>query len=623
MEDNELIHETPSHTPNFRTELARQLAELMPEVVADGKIDTAKLKELLAEDVADETERFGLFWPGKRRAMRAAQEPTTATLRPDKANSKDWDTTHNVFIEGDNLEVLKILQKHYHNKIKLIYIDPPYNTGKDFVYPDNYREGLGNYLKWTRQVTEGGHRVSTNSDSEGRYHSNWLNMMYPRLKLARNLLADDGVIFISIDDTEVSNLKRLCDEVFGEGNFMATIVWQKRTSPDMRTVVSQAHEYILLYARRKESAQPSFRKLELSEEQRSRFRNPDDDPRGPWVSSDFTAQGFGPNQMYRITTPAGVSYEPPAGRCWINVESVYLEQLAEGRFWFGADGASVPRRKTYLAESEGAVPWTWWTNKDVGHSQEAKKEVNSLFGAAEVFSTPKPLRLIKRMIQIATDSDSIILDFFAGSSTTAHAVMASNALDGGTRAFIEVQLPEPTPEGSEARKAGFATVADIARKRIEVAGEELQEESGLYGQQLDTGFRAFKLADTNMAKWNLSSSTDRTALEEHLFSLRDSAKDDATPDDLLTELLLKQGHSLTERITTTEIAGLDTRVVGDNLVLAYLDEAVKPTLDQLRALVAEGPAKIIVLEDAFHGDDELKTNLAQLCESKGIELWTA
>ncbi len=623
MEDNELIHETPSHTPNFRTELARQLAELMPEVVADGKIDTAKLKELLAEDVADETERFGLFWPGKRRAMRAAQEPTTATLRPDKANSKDWDTTQNVFIEGDNLEVLKILQKHYHNKIKLIYIDPPYNTGKDFVYPDNYREGLQTYLEWTRQVSDERMRIATNTESQGRYHSNWLSMMLPRLKLARNLLSDDGVIFVSIDDTEFSNLKRLCDEVFGEDNLLAIVVWQKRTSPDMRTAFSQAHEYILLYSRMKEHAERSMRKLELTDEQKARFRNPDNDPRGPWVSSDFTAQGYRPNQMYTITTPGGTTYDPPAGRCWKNVESVFKAQVADGRFWFGADGNSVPRRKTYLAESNGTVPWTWWSNKDVGHSQEAKQEINNLFGAAEVFSTPKPLRLVGRMIQLATHADSIVLDFFAGSSTTAHAVMAANALDGGKRAFIEVQLPEPTPEGSEARKAGFATVADIARKRIELAGDQLRKETGLVGQQLDFGYRAFKLADTNLAKWNVSSSTDRTALEEHLFSLRDSAKDDATPDDLLTELLLKQGHSLTERITTTEIAGLDTRVVGDNLVLAYLDEAVKPTLDQLRALVAEGPAKIIVLEDAFQGDDELKTNLAQLCESKGVELWTA
>jgi adenine-specific DNA-methyltransferase len=614
MEDNELIHETPSHTPNFRTELARQLAELMPEVVADGKIDTAKLKELLAEDVADETERFGLFWPGKRRAMRAAQEPTTATLRPDKANSKDWDTTQNVFIEGDNLEVLKILQKHYHNRIKMIYIDPPYNTGSDFVYQDNFKEGVDAYLEWTRQVNNDGYEVSTNRERDGRYHTNWLNMMLPRLKLARNLLADDGAIFISIDDHEVAQLRKLCDEVFGESNFVASIVWKRKRGRDNSARwFSKAHEYALLYARNINLFDTNY--LELDEGTKLAYKNPDQDTRGVWRMLACWARGTQGGVSYEYTSQSGQYFSK---RLWLFSKESLARLDAEDKLVIRGDNIY---RKLFLSENKGKIPETLWDN--VSNAANAADEIKRLFDDRIVFDTSKPVPYISEMIKIATGREDIILDFFAGSSTTAQAVMQINSEDGGKRKFIMVQLPEPTPDGSEARKGGFSTIADISRKRIQLAGESVRQNAGLAGQDLDIGFRAFRLSETCFAKWQMSSDINPADLEEHLFSIRDSAKDDATPDDLLTELLLKQGHSLTERITTTEIAGLDTRVVGDNLVLAYLDEAVKPTLDQLRALVAEGPAKIIVLEDAFHGDDELKTNLAQLCESKGIELWTA
>ena len=606
--------------------LARQLAELAPEVVADGKLDIEKLRELLADDVAEGNERFGLFWPGKQRALRAAQAPTTATLKPDVARSREWDTTQNVFIEGDNLEVLKILQRHYHNRIKLIYIDPPYNTGKDFVYPDNYREGLDTYLEWTRQVNEGGGKVSSNPETAGRYHSNWLNMMYPRLKLARNLLADDGVIFISIDDSEQDNLKKLCNEIFGEGNFMACVSWQKTYSPaNDKQGIDAMHDYVLVYAK---SGISRVNLLPRTTKQDEAYKNPDNDPRGVWKAVDATRAEHRDYAFYPITTPSGKEVWPARGRSWVFTRDELPSLLAEGRLWFGKDGGSKPSKKLFLTDvKQGVVPTTWWTHEDAGHNDEAKKELKGLFPARLPFDTPKPTRLIRRIMQIATTTgdNGVVLDFFAGSSTTAHAVMQLNAEDGGNRRFIMVQLPEPTPEDSEARKAGFATIADISRKRIELAGEKIRAEA--VGKVVDVGFRAYTLADTNFSKWRVSSDIAPDKLGQHLLDLRDSANADASADDLLTELLLKLGHSLSERIATQSIAGLEVRVIADDggkpCLLAYLDERAKPTLEQLRALVDAAPARLIVLEDVFRGDDVLKTNLSQYARSKEVELWTA
>lgn len=617
--DEPLIHETPGSTPDFKTKLAAQLAALMPEVVADGKIDVVKLRELLGEDVGSDTERFGLFWPGKKRALRAAQEPTTATLRPDKANSKDWDTTQNVFIEGDNLEVLKILQKHYHNKIKLIYIDPPYNTGKDFVYPDNYKEGLETYLEWTRQVNEEGKKVSTNSESEGRYHSNWLNMMYPRLKLARNLLTDDGVIFVSIDDNEVGQLKRLLDEVFGESNFVGQFVWVTKNAArgvPPRTMLMSNHEYVLAYGRNIDNVK--FKGLDRDEED---FSNPDNDPRGLWRSESMKATGS-QNNYFTIT-------EPSTGRefyaNWAFSEASVLRMIEDGLVLFPSASDGTPRQKkfidSYLNERKAFVTSLGWYS-----TENSTKALMALFDGKKVFEFPKPVELIQFFVEQTTSND-IILDFFAGSGSTAHAVMMANASDGGRRRFIQVQLPEPTADDSEARSAGFSTISSLARTRIDRAGNKIVADNPkrltINGGDADVGFRSFLLADTNFSKWSLSSDTQRSVLEQHLFSLRESSTDSVTPDDLLIELLLKQGYSLTEKITESTVSGLEVRIVGDNLLIAYLTESVKPTLEQLRALVDQDPQRIIMLEDAFHGDDELKTNLAQLCKSKGIELWTA
>ncbi len=619
----------PSASPDFRTELAAQLAELVPEAIADGKIDARKLAELLGEDAADESERFGLFWPGKKRALRAAQAPTSATLKPDLAHSKDWDTTQNVFIEGDNLEVLKILQRHYHNKVKLIYIDPPYNTGKDFVYPDNFTEGLDTYLEWTRQVNEEGQKVSTNSESEGRFHSNWLNMMYPRLKLARNLLTDDGVIFVSIDDNEVANLRRVCDEVFGEANFIGQWNWFKSaTPPNLSKKIKKNVEYVLAYERARSNKQyKGVRKFSASDDPITKPQNSAKELRFPAGKLEIGL----PNQVFQpgIYGTDKYPYElldtldvlDGKNRNDVRFKSKFtwtqpkldMELSLETKMRISSDRLVISYKKKDYGEEvpPNLIDWT----VGVGTTESAGTKLTALMGGADVFDYPKPVELISYLTNFCISNGDIVLDFFAGSSTTAHAVMQLNAEDEGNRRFIMVQLPEPTSEDSQARKSGFATIADISRKRIELAGERIGKG--------DTGFRAYKLTDTNFAKWRVTSDVTPTQLEQHLLDLRDSADDAASQDDLLTELLLKLGHSLTETITTKTIKGLEVREVGDNRVLAYVDETTKPTLEQLRALVDAAPGKLILLEDAFHGDDELKTNLAQYAKTQGIELRTA
>lgn len=662
---NDDIYETPSTTPNFQTELAAQLAELVPEAIADGKIDVVKLQELLAADATDANERFGLFWPGKKRALRAAQEPTTATLRPDPANSKDWDTTKNIFIEGDNLEVLKILQKHYHNKVKLIYIDPPYNTGNDFVYPDNYKEGLDTYLEWTRQVNEEGKKVSTNADTEGRYHSNWLNMMYPRLKTARNLLTDDGAIFISIDDAEMENLKRVAHEVFGETNFVGAMIWAAGKKNDSK-LISASHEYILVYARnitrviekvgswrtRKEGLDAIYaeyarlRKIHSADsaavEQglRAWYRSlPSDEPakrhkhysavdaRGVYFPSDLSKNSPTSRSKYDVFHPVTGKAVSMPEHGWRYAPEQMDVLLAEDRIRFGPDETTRPTYKRYLTDAEDEIPYSVFYVDGRGASGRLK----SLMGSA-VFENPKDEITLQKIVEFASTGDDIVLDFFAGSGSTAHAVMLQNLKDGNSRRFIAVQLPEPTPEGSKARKSGFDTIAAIARRRIALAGDRIATANApgldLRDAPLDTGYRAYSLADTSFAKWRVTSDVDANALEQHLLDLRESSSaDDATPDDLLTEILLKQGYSLTEKIAPVEIDGLELRAVydsdGDFGVLAYLDEHTKPSLEQLRNVVGAGPARMIILEDAFQGDDELKTNLVQLAKSKSVELWTA
>lgn len=590
--DSQGIYETPSSTPSFKTELAAQLSELIPEAIADGKVDVEKLKELLGDDAGDDRERFGLFWPGKKRALRAAQEPTTATLKPDFENSKDWDTTKNIFIEGDNLEVLKILQKHYHGKIKLIYIDPPYNTGKDFVYPDNYKEGLETYLEWTKQVNEEGKKVSTNSESEGRYHSNWLNMMYPRLKLARNLLSKDGVIVLHIDEHEYANLEKMLNEIFGEGCNLGSIVWDKRNPKGDATGVAQQHETIMLFCRSREAFKQAgdFTRPKanaqmmieaaakfvaatggVSDVSRKHYREwlkkQNDLSGGEAAYSQIDDEGnvYRPVSMawpnkkkapddyfVPLIHPVTGKVCPVPERGWRNPSSTMNELLDAGQILFGRDETTQPTRKYLLSDNmyENVASVLYYAGSD-----------DALLAEMSIpFDTPKPVEVAQRLIQSVTRGNDIVLDFFAGSGTTAHAVMSLNARDGGRRRWIVVQLPEPTPADSDARAKGFDSIAAIAHKRIEATGERVRTD--LLGRPVDVGFRSFKLTDTNFSKWRVVSDTDATALEQHLWNLKDSAVDSATDDALLTEILLKQGYSLTEQIGDTEISGLKLKTVG-------------------------------------------------------------
>lgn len=617
------IFETPSSSPNFQTELAEKLAELVPEAVADGKIDVLKLQELLAQDAAEASERFGLFWPGKQRALRVAQIPTTATLRPVPEKSKEWDTTKNVFIEGDNLEVLKILQKHYHSKIKMIYIDPPYNTGKDFVYPDNFKEGLANYLEWTNQVNENGMKISSNSETDGRYHSNWLNMMYPRLKLARNLLSSDGLIFISIDDNEATALRKLCDEIFGESNFVGQFIWRKGgTGKNDSQFAVVEHEYILCFAR---NYSESFFKFDPKGTVTTSYSLEDDLGKYSLVRLDMQNLGYQQSLDFPITGPDGTEYRvehknpnsPQARWRWSNttVADRYSELVfKEGRVY----------TKNY--SKDGAKVRSLWTDERFGVTRTGKADAEKALGVSGVFDFPKPVSLIEHIISISTGEDDLVLDFFAGSGTTAEAVMKANQGDGGKRNFILVQLPEPTPEESIARAEGFATIAEISLARVKGAMLDQNPEASETLVSLspqDKGVRVFSLTASNFEAWNVSSSVEATALEQHLFDLRDSALNEAQEQDLLTEILIKQGYSLTESIQRVTAGGLELLSVGGGLLLAYLDENVKPRLDAMLEVVAREPSKLIILEDSFQGDDELKTNLTQLCKSKNIELWTA
>lgn len=653
------IHEVQSHTPDFRTELAEELARIAPEAVADGKIDVEKLRELLDEDAAnDGRERFGLMWPGKSRALEAAQASTTATLVPDREASKDWDTSQNLFIEGDNLEVLKILQKHYHGKIKLIYIDPPYNTGGDFIYPDNYKEGLKTYLQWTKQVSEDGQKLSSNPETAGRYHSNWLNMMYPRLKLARNLLKEDGVLLVHIDEHEFSHLEQLVSDIFGRRNYLGAIVWDKRNPKGDSRGISQQHEYIVLAAKdavvleeQGGIMRPKKRATDIlmaaskivaanggvSEKTRAEFKSwiggqdlsggeaaynllDEDGDVYRTVSMAWPNRKRAPEEYFQpLVHPVSGEECPVPARGWRNPPDTMRRLLAENRIVFGQDHTTQPTRKYLLRENlfERVPSLLYFGGNDDARLRELGVD----------FPNPKPVELISSLVESFAGGEDLILDFFAGSCSTAHAVMMLNARDGNSRRFIQVQLPEPVQPYSEPLSDLFESISSLGIERIRRAGEKVKEELAerlsTRETPLDIGFRTYKLADTSFVKWRETSGTDQNALEERLAGLRGSADDDATPEMLLTELLLKQGYSLTESISEIEIAGLKVWSVAEGAMLAIMDEHVKPSLAQLRAVVESGPVRLVILEDVFAGDDELKTNLVQHAKTHGVELWSA
>ena len=626
--ENQNLNQLPSTSPNFRTDLAKKLEELVPEAIADGRVDVVRLKELLAEDADEPNERFGLFWPGKKQALRAAQDPTTATLRPAKDESKDWDTTNNIFIEGDNLEVLKVLQKQYHNSIKMIYIDPPYNTGKDFVYPDNFKEGLQNYLEFSQQVDEGNKKISTNTETAGRYHSNWLNMMYPRLKLARNLLTDDGVIFISIDDAEQANLKKICDEIFGEGNFLGSIAWRRFNSQANIGMFAKVKDYILIYARN--ITLVDFGRIPLTETAKKEYQYKDEHgiyARRPCIHS---VRG---RYVYDIKLPNG----KVLSENWMITKEVFEDEDRRGLIHWPQNGGN-PMRKIYLQDAmkAGQIANDFW-GSEFGNNKNATEEIKNLFDGKRVFDFPKPSKLLKNIIGLGSatklSNDDVVLDFFSGSATTAHAVMQLNAEDGGNRKYIMVQLPEPTDEKSEAFKAGYKKISDIARERINRAGEKIKvdfaDKLAERETPLDVGYRTYKLADTNFTKWQSAPTGDLTELQARLDLMRESSNDNASEEDLLVEVLLKMGLPLTTRTQTVDVDGLHVYQVvaeGDSTEgqpVLYLNEHAKPTLEQLRAIITDlTPSKFVILDDAFQGDNQLKTNLVQTCKSYDVELWT-
>lgn len=586
-------------------------------------IDFDVLKQLLGENVDEKEERYGLNWHGKRQARQLALTPSRGTLRPCKDESVDWDNTKNLMIEGDNLEVLKLLQKSYTGKVKLIYIDPPYNTGKDFVYPDNFQDNMKNYLEITGQ-TEDGARLSTNTETSGRYHTDWLNMIYPRLKLARNLLKEDGVIFISIDDAEVDNLKKVCSEIFGEENFVANIVWQKKYSPQNdATYFSDMHDHILVYAKQRKNSKNDSNGwnidfLPRSDEQNAAYKNPDNDPRGVWKSVDLSVKTYSKANDYSITTPSGRIVTPPASRCWQVSEKRFAELCKENKIWFGENGNNVPSIKRFLTEvQDGVVPTTWWSYKECGHNQEAKQELKKLMeGESVFFDTPKPLRLLDRILHLATtnDKNSIILDFFAGSGTTAHATLNKNIADSGSRRYIAVQLPEKIDDEK------YHTISELTKERLRRAGKKVREDNPEW--KGDVGFRVFKLDTSNIRPWEATAET----LSEQIDAYVSPILEGRSEEDLLTELMLKRGIDLSVNIETRQFDGLTVSCVdGGKLFTCFtrqipassVEELTKGIIDWHKSLKAGKDTVCYFLDDAFE-NNVAKTNLCAILEQHGL-----
>ncbi len=607
------------------------IGELFPnaitEVKRNGKVEHAIDFDVLRQELSDSIvegreERYQFTWPDKKKAMLAANAPITATLRPVVADSVGKDGTpggfdsENLYIEGDNLEVLKLLQETYLGKVKMIYIDPPYNTGNDFVYEDNFAQSAADYMDNSGQYDEEGNRLVTNTESNGRFHTDWLNMIYPRLKIAKDLLADDGVVFISIDDSEQGNLKKICDDIFGECNFVNTVIWEKRYSPQNAVQwFSENHDFILVYAKNKMIWHPQL--LERTDEMNARYTNRDNDPRGPWKAVDSTAQGGHgtKSQFYVLKAPNGKEHHLTSGRCWLYTEKVMAEMIADNRIWFGENGNNVPAIKRFLTEvKQGVACQTIWKYEDVGHSQDGKKELKALFPETVPFDTPKPTKLLERMLKITSEPDFICLDFFSGSATTAHAVMKLNAEDGGHRKFIMVQLPEKTDEKSEAYKAGYKNICEIGKERIRRAGRKIKEDAGLAAPaDLDIGFRCLRLDESNMKPVYY---TPDEVGQQDLFSLVDNVKEDRTPEDLLFQVMLDLGVLLSSPIEVKEIAGKKVFNVADGFLLACFDHDV--TEETVKAIAQMKPY-YAVFRDSSMANDSVATNFDQIFETYSPE----
>ena len=595
----------------------QKIAQLFPNCVTerlgkDGKselaIDFEKLQaELSNEIIAEGEERYQFTWPDKRAAVRLANTPTTMTLRPCREESVDFDNTQNLYIEGDNLDVLKVLRETYLGKVKMIYIDPPYNTGNDFVYNDDFGKDKGSFEETSGLFDEDGNQtidpMQRNTESNGRFHTDWLNMIYPRLKVARDLLTDDGAIFISIDDYEEDNLKKICNEIFGERNFVACVAWQRNYAPiSLKKFFSESHEYCYIYA--KDLNQFQMNLLPRSDKQNKDYKNPDNDPRGVWKVGNLTVGPAVEKQVYEIVGPTGRKFLPPSGYCWRFTKEKFEEMRKDNRIWFGTDGNNSPVPKLFLTEvQDGVTPMTLWSFEEAGHNQIATRELREIFGAS-IFTSPKPLKYLTRYLQIGLNKDSLILDFFSGSATTAHAVMKLNAEDGGNRKFIMVQLPEKTDEKSEAYKAGYKNICEIGKERIRRAGIKVKEEAGKSAQNLDTGFRVLKLDTSNMED------VYYTPQEFELQSLfNENVKADRTNEDLLFQVMLDLGIELSTKIESKQIAGKNVHLVDDNYLVACFDRNVnESTITEIAKL----QPIYFVMRDASAANDNVIDNFEQI-----------
>ena len=643
------------HTPNKADENFRKLAAMFPNAVTetiDENVEVVRAidKDVLMQEISctvvdGNEERYQFTWPDKKKSVLLANAPINKTLRPCREESVDFDSTENLYIEGDNLEVLKLLQETYLGKIKMIYIDPPYNTGNDFVYEDDFAQSADEYLANSGQYDEDGNRMVQNTESNGRFHTDWLNMICPRIRLAKDLLSDDGLIVISIDDNEYKNMRNICDEVLGECNFVACVVWQKIHSiKNDAKYFSENHEYALIYA--KSISKIRIHLLPRTDEMNSRYKNPDNDPRGPWQSGDLVASGERSNGHFFVTSPkTGKQFDVPQGKHWVYSQDNLIRLVEDNQVWFGEDGNSFPRKKRFLSDvQDGRTSNTLWLAEEVGHNQTATRELKALFDDEKCFDFPKPVAYIEQFVRVISDRDSVVLDFFSGSATTAHAVMQLNAEDGGHRKFIMVQLPEATDEKSEAYKAGYKTICEIGKERIRRAGAKINKENErlkdvpllkddkdiqLFNSiaqnghdavertksafercdvsySLDTGFRVLKCDTSNMKEVYYNPAEYEASL---FSSLEDNIKEDRTPEDLLFQVMLDLGVLLSSKIEETTIAGKKVFNVEDNYLIACFDSDV--TEETITAIAKQKPY-YFVMRDSSMASDSVATNFDQI-----------
>ena len=600
-------------TTNIVDESIKRIGELFPNCLTErlneeGKpevaIDFDQLRQELSKDIVEgPEERYQFTWPDKRNAIRLANAPTTDTLRPCREESVDFDNTQNLYIEGDNLQVLKLLRENYLGKVKMIYIDPPYNTGNDFVYNDNFDQDKQEYVHNSGQYDEEGYQMVTNTESNGRFHTDWLNMIYPRLKVVKDLLSDEGVIFISIDDNEEENLRKICNEIYGEHNFLADIVWKHtQQSKNDELHFSRQYNHTLCFCKKIDNLHRFY--FKRTEEDNKNYSNPDNDPKGMWRSGDVRSPNYRKTLCFDIIAPNGNIIKAPDNG-WRWSEESIKEKIGSGEIIFKKDYSGIIR-KIYLCDQEGRTPENLWEGVRFGTTRTAAAVIKSLFDNKQVFDTPKPHELIMRMMEIATVEDSIILDFFSGYATTAHAVMQLNAEDGGRRKFIMVQLPEATDEKSEAYKAGYKNICEIGKERIRRAGKKIKEESPLTTQDLDTGFRVLKLDSSNMEDVYY---TPAEFNEQKLFD--DNIKPDRTEEDLLFQTMIELGIELSAKIEKRSIAGKTVWSVSDGYLMACFDEEVNETT--ITEIARQQPY-YFVMRDSSLANDQVADNFEQIWE---------